>query len=292
MRILVTGVNGQVGFEIVRSLSIYGEILAPVRSELDLTRLEAVNDYLQATQPDVIVNAAAYTAVDKAETEQDLAFRINAELPAELAKYAQRNSAFLVHFSSDYVYPGSGDISWKETDEPAPLSTYGSSKLAGDEAIISSKANAVILRTSWVYSARGNNFMKTMLRLAKERKSLSVVADQVGAPTAARLLAQVATEFVAKRNEIESGVYHIAPKGETSWHGFANKIFELSRQLGEKLDIETVQAISTEEYPTPAKRPLNSRLNTNKIESELGIELPRWQSQLELTLKEYFGRFN
>ncbi|WP_027967608.1 dTDP-4-dehydrorhamnose reductase [Halomonas halocynthiae] len=302
MSLLITGGNGQVGFELQRQLCLLGEVHAPTRGELDLADENAVQGWLERHQPTLIVNAAAYTSVDKAENEPELARRLNAELPAQLASYAAEQSIPLVHYSSDYVYPGDGEQAWDESSPVGPLSVYGTSKLAGDEAIIASGCEHLIFRTSWVYSARGNNFMKTMLRLGGERDSLSVVSDQIGAPTPARLIAQVTmlaltihdSPLTTHRSpftiHIPSGVYHLAPRGETSWHGFACEIFKQAKDAGEKLAItpENVAAISTVEYPTPAQRPLNSRLLLDKLEQALGLELPRWQEQLALTLAEYF----
>ena len=287
MNILLLGKTGQVGFELHRTLSPLGTITAPGREKLDLTNERAVTDYLAQTQPNLIVNAAAYTAVDAAEENQQTAQRLNASLPKQLAEYAKANSARLVHFSSDYVYPGTGSEAWQETSPTGPLSVYGQTKLEGDEAIEQSGADHLIFRTSWVYSARGNNFMKTMLRLAKSKSELNIVADQIGAPTPARLIAQVTT--LAIHSQLKTGVYHLAPRGETSWHGFAQEIFSQARQAGEQLSIgpENAHAIPTSDYPTPAKRPLNSRMALNKLEDALSIRLPDWQSQLELTLGEY-----
>jgi dTDP-4-dehydrorhamnose reductase len=289
MNILITGGNGQVGFELQRSLALFGKILAPTRQQLDLSSACAVDDYLQAQQPDMIVNAAAYTAVDKAESEPQQARRLNAELPAQLAAYARANNILLVHYSSDYVYPGTGNTPFNEEAETGPLGVYGITKLEGDQAITASGCRHLIFRTSWVYSARGNNFMKTMLRLAKEKAALNVVADQIGAPTPARLIANVTAHAIARA--ISSGIYHLVPKGETSWHGFAQAIFKLAKEHDFPLSLhpENVIPIRTSEYPTPAQRPLNSRLSTDKLEQALGATLPHWQQQLELTFKEIFA---
>ncbi|WP_106478749.1 dTDP-4-dehydrorhamnose reductase [Phytohalomonas tamaricis] len=287
MKILVTGGSGQVGFELQRQLCLLGNILAPDRAQLDLANEEAVNTWLGQHQPELIVNAAAYTAVDKAESEPELAHRLNAALPAQLADYCHKHQATLVHYSSDYVYPGAGNAPWEETSGTGPLSVYGRTKLEGDEAVAASGCRYLIFRTSWVYSAHGNNFMKTMLRLGREREALNVVADQVGAPTPARLIAQV-TEY-ALRQGIDTGVYHLAPRETTSWHGFSQAIFHHALEAGETLAItpEAVTGIPTSEYPTPAKRPLNSRLSLNKLERALGVTLPDWRSQLALALTEY-----
>jgi len=320
LKILITGGTGQVGFELQRSLCLLGTVLAPTRQELDLTNPKAVAHWLEQHRPDLIVNAAAYTAVDKAEAEPELARRLNAELPAQLAEYSAARGQWLVHYSSDYVYPGSGDTPWQESDATGPLSVYGQTKLEGDEAIQASGCQHLIFRTSWVYSARGHNFMKTMLRLGREREALKVVSDQIGAPTPARLIAQVTAQALhalpltsealtspegahplplpphqrsAHQPEGRSlltphGTYHLAPKGETSWHGFAREIFRQAAAMGESLAItpDGVAEIPTAEYPTPAQRPLNSRLDCQALEHALGITLPSWQEQLALTLTE------
>ncbi|MEL7979623.1 dTDP-4-dehydrorhamnose reductase [Vreelandella titanicae] len=301
MNIFITGGNGQVGFELQRQFALFGNILAPTRQELDLTNTQAVDTYLAEHQPALILNAAAYTAVDKAESEPEQAKRLNAELPAQLAKYAAKHSIPLVHYSTDYVYPGDGEIPWQEDSPTAPHSVYGQTKLEGDQAVTQSGCQHLIFRTSWVYAARGNNFMKTMLRLSREREALSIVNDQIGAPTPARLIAQATALAFTIHNSpltthnsplsihIPSGIYHLAPRGETSWHGFACEIFEQARKAGETLAIKPQGAagIPTAEYPTPAQRPLNSRMNLSKLEAALGVTLPTWQSQLGLTLKEY-----
>lgn len=292
MKILLTGSRGQVGFELQRTLAPLGKVIAPTRAALDLADAQAVEQWLEREQPQLIVNAAAWTAVDLAESEEAAARRLNAELPAQLASWAARHDALLVHFSSDYVYPGDGSTAWQESSQPKPLSVYGQTKLAGDLAILESGAKHLIFRTSWVYSARGNNFMKTMLRLGGERDELRVVADQVGAPTSARLIANVATLATYRRlraDDIADGVYHLCPRGETSWQGFAQAIFTQAAALGYRLAItpERVLPIPAAEYPTPAQRPLNSRLSLQLIEATLGVELPDWQDELGTTLEEF-----
>jgi dTDP-4-dehydrorhamnose reductase len=290
MKILVTGGSGQVGFELIRSLSVFGDVLAPKRDELDLTDKKAVAEYLTKHQPQLIANAAAYTAVDKAESEPKEADRLNHLLPKQLAEYCLDNRAALIHFSSDYVYSGSGEKPYTEDSKTEPLSEYGRSKWAGDRAVIGSACNHVILRTSWVYSARGNNFMKTMLRLAAEREHLSVVNDQVGAPTPARLLAEVSAQATKPllAHDLQ-GVFHVSPRGETSWLGFAEAIFSKAVKLGTEIKVKQVKGIPTSEYPTPAKRPLNSRLALNKAEQALGLTMPGWEDVLEHTLTEYLN---
>lgn len=290
MNILLLGKTGQLGFELNRTLSPLGNMNAPSRPELDLSNEQAVAKYLSNTKPELIVNAAAWTAVDAAEVQRTDAERLNTGLPMQLAKYASANKASLVHYSSDYVYPGDGIQPWQETSLTGPLNHYGATKLQGDKAIISSGADYLIFRTSWVYSARGNNFMKTMLRLAQNKTELNVVADQVGAPTPARLIAQITT--LAIHRNIQSGIYHLAPTGETSWHEFSQEIFRLAKESGMQLSIDTekVYPISTSAYPTPATRPLNSRMEVAKLEKSLNIQMPCWQSQLSQTLSEYLEK--
>ncbi|XKF16902.1 dTDP-4-dehydrorhamnose reductase [Halomonas sp. BLK-85] len=296
----ITGGNGQVGFELQRQFAIFGTVLAPSRTELDLSDAQAVEAYLVKNKPDLIINAAAYTAVDKAESEPEQAQRLNAGLPAQLAEYAAANNAALVHYSSDYVYPGDGETPWQEDSPTGPLSVYGQTKLEGDDAVVNSGCQHLIFRTSWVYAARGNNFMKTMLRLGREREALNIVNDQIGAPTPARLIAQVTALATSPHSSLlsspqgahaspaHSAIYHLAPRGETSWHGFASEIFKQAREQGEALAItpENTGGIPTAEYPTPAQRPLNSRMALDKLENALGITLPSWQAQLALTLQE------
>ncbi|MCL7945115.1 dTDP-4-dehydrorhamnose reductase [Marinobacter sp. ATCH36] len=279
MNILLLGITGQVGFELHRTLSPLGTITAPGRDELNLLNEQAVTNYLAVKKPDLIVNGAAWTAVDAAEVHQSEAWRLNAGLPEQLAAYTKANNARLVHYSSDYVYPGTGETPWQETNPTGPVSHYGKTKLNGDRAIEKSGADYLIFRSSWVYSARGNNFMKTMLRLAESKTELNIVADQIGAPTPARLIAQITT--LAIHSKLETGLYHLAPEGETSWHGFAKEIFGLAGKNTK------TYPIPTSDYPTPAKRPLNSRVDMSKLKNALNVELPHWQSQLALTLREY-----
>lgn len=292
MKILITGTTGQVGYELCRSLACFGQLLTPQRQELDLANAEAVARYLANHKPDIIVNPAAWTAVDAAEQQTEACWQLNAALPAQLAEYAAATNAYLIHYSTDYVYPGTGDTPWQETDQPAPLSQYGKSKLAGDSAVLASGANAIIFRTSWVYAARGNNFMKTMLRLGQNRSELSVVADQFGAPTPARLIADVtalAVQRLVLKQAVTNGVYHLASSGYTNWQQFACKIFELATAAGVALAVNphSVKAIGTADYPTPAARPANSRLALTKTEQTFGIQLPHWASQLAVTLEDY-----
>lgn len=290
MNILLLGRTGQVGFELNRTLAPLGTIIAPSRLELDLTSKQAVDTFLYKFSPDLIVNAAAWTAVDAAEENRAEAERLNAGLPQQLATFAKDKEIRVFHYSSDYVYPGTGETPWKETSSPAPISYYGKTKLAGDQSIAESGADYVIFRTSWIYSARGNNFMKTMLRLAREKAELKVVADQFGAPTPARLIAQITT--LAIHSKLEGGLYNLAPTGEISWHGFAQAIFREAIKAREELalDARKVHPVPTSAYPTAAKRPLNSRMEVIKLERALNLQLPDWRSQLEMTLGEYLQK--
>ena len=297
MTILVAGGTGQVGFELQRALAPLGQIDAPPRNQLELLDPAAVNSYLKARNPDLIVNAAAYTAVDQAESESETAHALNARLPQILAEYAAEKGIWLIHYSSDYVYPGGGDAPWCETDAPGPLSVYGQTKLDGDVAIQNSGANHLIFRTSWVYSARGHNFMKTMLRLGAEKETLSIVNDQHGSPTPARLIAQVTalalyrvlTDPAARSAQ---GIYHLAPRGTTTWQEFASAIFQMASERGLQLKIDPTQVngMATQDYPTPATRPLNSRLAIDKSERTFGLQLPDWRQQLHQTITEYMEK--
>jgi dTDP-4-dehydrorhamnose reductase len=294
VKILLLGKNGQVGWELQRALAPLGKVVALGRNidEAglcgDLAALEGLADTVRRIAPDVIVNAAAYTAVDKAENEKDTADLINHRASGVLAREALELDAWLVHYSTDYVFDGTGDKPWLETDTTVPVNYYGASKLAGEEAIRQSGCKHLIFRTSWVYAARGNNFAKTMLRLAKDRKSLSVISDQIGAPTGAELLADVVAQAIprAVMNPDLAGTYHLAAGGETSWHAFAKLVIENARRQGIKLAVEKVEAIPTSAYPTPARRPLNSRLNTTKLTERFGLNLPHWEVGVTRMLAE------
>ncbi|MBY0235056.1 MAG: dTDP-4-dehydrorhamnose reductase [Burkholderiaceae bacterium] len=291
MKILLLGKNGQVGWELQRALAPLGELVALDRSEgADLANPEVLRATVRAVAPQVIVNAAAYTAVDKAETEQDLALQINAQAPGLLAEEAKQLGAVLVHYSSDYVFDGSGNTPRSEDAATGPLSIYGRSKLQGEDAIRASGCQHLILRTSWVYAARGGNFAKTMLRLAAEREQLKVIADQIGAPTGADLLADLTAQMLPaiKAKPEFSGTYHAVASGETSWHAYAQYVIEFARARGQALRVapEQVLAIPTRDYPTPAQRPLNSRLCTAKLQAAFGLRLPHWQQGVERMLME------
>ncbi|MGJ7548724.1 dTDP-4-dehydrorhamnose reductase [Pseudomonas alloputida] len=298
MKILLLGKNGQVGWELQRALAPLGEVIAPDRQgsgELcgDLADLEGLAATVRQVAPDVIVNAAAYTAVDKAESEQALAALINAEAPGVLAREAAALGAWLIHYSTDYVFDGSGQSCWQEDAPTGPLSVYGRSKLEGERAIEASGARAVVLRTSWVYAARGHNFAKTMLRLAAERDALNVVADQFGAPTGAELIADVTAHILRQITNAAdasqlAGTYHLAAAGETSWHGFARFVLAHagSKGVALKVSAEQVGAISTEDYPVPAPRPRNSRLALDKLESTFKLKMPLWEQGVQRMLDE------
>ncbi len=294
MKILLFGKNGQVGWELQRSLAPLGELvaLASDSQELcgDLTNLAGIARTVRAVAPDVIVNAAAHTAVDQAESEPERARTLNALAPGVLAQEAQRSGAWLVHYSTDYVFDGSGDTPWLETDPTGPLNVYGQTKLEGEAAIRDSGCNHLIFRTSWVYAARGGNFAKTMLRLARERDSLAVINDQIGAPTGADLLADVtahALRTAMQRPEL-GGLYHLAASGQTSWYDYARFVIDHARQAGNDIKVapEAIQPVPTSAFPTAARRPLNSRLDTRKLQTTFGLRLPPWQDGITRMLTE------
>ena len=293
MKILLLGKGGQVGWELQRSLAPLGEVIALEFDSTDhcgdFTDLAGLAETVRKVAPDVIVNAAAHTAVDKAESEPELVRTINALAPGVLADEAEKLGAWLVHYSTDYVFNGSGTTPWKETDATGPLGVYGQTKLEGEQAVARCTRH-LIFRTSWVYAARGANFAKTMLRLAKERDELKVIADQIGAPTGAELLADVtahAIRTVQTRPEL-AGLYHLAAAGETSWHGYAQFVIDYARQTGQPIRIqpEAIEAIPTSAYPTPAQRPHNSRLDTTKLQSTFGLVLPDWKNGVHRMLTE------
>ncbi|MBK6862619.1 MAG: dTDP-4-dehydrorhamnose reductase [Ideonella sp.] len=298
MKILLLGKNGQVGWELQRALAPLGDLVAldfdsPGPHRADFTQPETLAATVRALAPQVIVNAAAHTAVDKAESEPDLVHRINAAAPAVLAREAAALGAWLVHYSTDYVFDGSGSAPWVEDAPAGPLSVYGRTKLDGENGIRASDCAHLILRTSWVYAARGGNFARTMLRLAAERDSLSVIADQVGAPTGAELLADVTAHALrsAIANPGLAGTYHAAAAGETSWHGYACHVIEFARAAGQTIRVkpQRIEPIATTAYPTPARRPLNSRLDTRKLRNAFGLTLPDWRTGVERMLSEVLG---
>lgn len=293
MKILLTGCNGQVGWELARALLPLGDIIAVNRSQVDLSDPDGLRRIVQKVSPDVIVNPAAYTAVDKAETDRDMAFLINAEAPRVLAEEAAKSAALLIHYSTDYVFDGTKNAPYTEDDATHPVNVYGQSKLAGEQAIQAAGADHLILRTSWVYAARGQNFLKTILRLAAEREELAIVADQIGSPTWARLIAETTAHILRqsllerRQGHFNSGVYNLTSVGETSWHGFAQAIVEIARQQGmPALKNRIINPIPTTAYPAPAKRPLNSRLSTDRLEQRFGLKMPSWDAALRLCMAD------
>lgn len=293
MKILVLGSQGQVGWELVRSLLPLGEVIALTRAEADLAQPDSLRAVIRRHQPALIVNAAAYTAVDKAESDEALACAINATAPGILAEEAKRCGALLIHYSTDYVFDGALDRPYVETDPPNPQSVYGRSKLAGEQAIAAAGTDYLILRTSWVYGARGHNFMRTMLRLAAERETLRIVADQTGAPTWSRWIAD-ATAHVARsahrrmmEGDFSSSLYHLTCAGSTTWHGFASAIIEQYRALhpASTLAVREVVPIATAEYPLPAFRPANSRLDHSRLLNDYDISAPPWREAMNLCLE-------
>lgn len=294
MKILLLGKDGQVGWELQRSLAPLGQVLAlNSRSQAhcgDLTNLPGLAETVRAYAPDVIVNAAAYTAVDKAESDREQAFKVNAEAVGVLARAAVDCGALLVHYSTDYVFPGQGTHAWREDDVVGPLNAYGESKLAGEQAIQAAGCQHLIFRTCWVYAARGNNFAKTMLRLAAERDGLGVIDDQHGAPTGAELIADITAHAITaiRRDPALAGLYHLAAAGETTWCGYARYVLEQAAALGVplKAHAEQVNPLATDAYPTPAKRPANSRLDTHKLQQAFALTLPDWRLGVARMLTE------
>ncbi|MGE0351093.1 dTDP-4-dehydrorhamnose reductase [Hydrogenophaga sp.] len=297
MKILLLGKNGQVGWELQRSLAPLGVLIALDRHSGDadggcgdLTEPDGLRATVLRHRPDVIVNAAAYTAVDKAESEPELARTVNALSPGVLAEAARETGALLVHYSTDYVFDGSGRTPWREGAATGPLSVYGRTKLDGEQAIIGAGARHLIFRTSWVYAARGGNFARTMLRLAQERERLTVIDDQWGAPTGAELIADVTAHAIAQaeRGTAGAGTYHLAAAGETSWNGYARFVIETARTLQPSLPLKAqdVARVPTSAFPTPAQRPLNSRLDTSRLRETFGLALPDWRSGVQRMLTE------
>ncbi|XVJ68872.1 MAG: dTDP-4-dehydrorhamnose reductase [Rhizobacter sp.] len=295
MKILLLGKNGQVGWELQRALAPLGEVVAldfdsPGDLRADFSQPELLSATVRAVAPHIIVNAAAHTAVDKAESEPDLARAINATAPGVLARAAAASGAWLMHYSTDYVFNGQGNQPWKEDDTTGPLSVYGLTKLEGENLIRQSGCQHLIFRTSWVYAARGGNFAKTMLRLAKERDRLTVIDDQVGAPTGADLLADLtahALRTALQRPQV-SGTYHAVASDHTHWHGYAQHVIEFARAAGQAIKVaaDQIAAVPTSAFPTPAKRPANSRMDTTKLQNTFGVNLPAWQFGVERMLNE------
>ncbi len=296
MKILLLGKNGQVGWELQRSLAPLGEVLALDRYSAphcgDLSQPEQLAQTVLAYKPDFIVNAAAHTAVDKAESEPDLARLLNAQAPAALAQAAAQVGAWLVHYSTDYVFDGSGSHARQEGEGTGPLNVYGQTKLEGEKAIVASGCKSLIFRTSWVYAARGGNFAKTMLRLAQDREKLTVIDDQHGAPTGADLIADVTAHAIRRllntQNISLGGVYHLVASGETTWHGYANHVIEEAKRLSPAVGwtVGEVAPVPTSAFATPATRPLNSRLCTAKLQQAFGLVLPPWQQGVDRMLAE------
>lgn len=295
MKALLLGANGQVGQELLRALAPLGQVVATTRSGVlpngkacevaDFNQPDSLAVLLQRIRPDVVVNAAAYTAVDRAEEDQEAAWRANADSPGVLARWCAQEKVPLVHYSTDYVFDGQGQRPYREDDATAPLGVYGASKLAGEEAIRAAGGRHLIFRTAWVYASHGQNFLRTMLRVGAEREELKVVADQIGTPTPAALIADVTAQAIQHPAEL-SGTWHLTANGETSWHGFAAAIFAGAQARGLIARAPKVLPITTAEYPTKAKRPAYSRLDTGRLQADLGIVLPDWQEGLARVMDE------
>lgn len=296
MKLLLLGKGGQVGWELQRSLAPLGELVAldfdSTDFNADFSRPEQLAETVLKVRPDVIVNAAAHTAVDKAESEPEFARKLNATSPGVVAEAAQQIGALMVHYSTDYVFDGSGSKPWKEDDATGPLSVYGSTKLEGEQLVARHCAKHLIFRTSWVYAARGGNFAKTMLRIAKERDKLTVIDDQFGAPTGAELLADITAHAIRAtlQDPSKAGLYHAVAGGVTTWHGYARFVIEQAKAAGVELKAgpDAVEPVPTTAFPTPAKRPHNSRLDTSRLQSTFGLVLPEWQSGVARMLRETF----
>ncbi|RSL16413.1 dTDP-4-dehydrorhamnose reductase [Edaphobacter aggregans] len=296
--ILLTGATGQVGGELLNTLSPLGEVIAPLRSTLDLINLQSIRDTIRTLRPRWIVNPAAYTAVDKAETEPDLAYAINRDAVRVIGEEAATIGAGVIHFSTDYVFDGTGTKPYVETDPTNPVSVYGASKLAGEQTLAQSGAAHLIFRTSWVYGARGKNFLLTILKLAREREHLRVIGDQYGAPTWSRDLAQMTAHVIDQAEAAangqnltaplvdSSGVYHISGAGETTWYGFAAEAVRQQREREPGIRFAEIEAIPATEYPLPAKRPANSRLNCTKLQQRFNWRMPNWHESLQKVLAE------
>ena len=297
MRVLLTGGNGQIGFELRRAFSVFAQVIAPCKQELDIGSADSILAWVRRHRPELIVNAAAYTAVDQAEAEPEKARRINAEAVGLLAEEADRLNAWLVHYSTDYIFNGEKTAPYEEDDQADPLSVYGRTKFEGEERIRQRQAKHLIFRTSWVYAARGNNFVKTILRLAKDKERLNVIADQQGAPTSAELIADVTALALHRIGQMESstavaGTYHLAAQGETSWHGYAQYILNVAKDSGVSLKAGPgeVHPIPTEAYPLPARRPRNSRLSVSKLTRIFRVHLPDWRDHVLRVVQELADR--
>lgn len=297
MKILLLGKNGQVGWELQRSLAPLGEVISLDRNGLnqwcgDLSKPDQIYQTIVDIAPNVVVNASAYTAVDLAETEQDMANLINHVAVGKIAEACAQIKALLVHYSTDYVFDGEGTSIFNETDVLKPLNAYGQTKALGEQAIQNAQCNYLIFRTSWVFAQKGKNFLKTMLTLSQQREELSIIDDQIGAPTSAELIADVSAHAIVQtlRDQTKIGIYHLVASGETSWFEYANYIFEQAKNLGVNLAIQQVNPIPTAAYPTPAKRPHNSRLNNQKIQHAFQIYLPDWKVYVQRTVIEVFHK--
>ena len=288
MRVLVTGVTGQVGGALLGALNGKANVVAAPRAVLDLAQAETIASALDWIAPDLIINPAAYTAVDRAEDERDLAYRINGEAPGHIASWAASHGVPLIHLSTDYVYDGAGERPWREDDATGPLSVYGASKLAGEDAVRAAGPPHLVIRTSWVYAAQGANFLRTIARLARERAELRIVADQFGAPTSAALIADAVSRIVAtngaalaERFAAAGGLVHMTASGETNWHGFATAIVDGLKARGVALAATRITPIATADYPTKARRPANSRLDLTRLRHVFGVTTPPWDDALE-----------
>ena len=296
MKILLLGKNGQVGFELDRSLQPLGQVYALDRHSNadglcgDVANFDAMTHAFDQIRPDIVVNGAAYTAVDKAETDTVQAQLINHLAVKHLAELAKQHQALLIHYSTDYVFDGTGETAWTEEDSTGPINVYGQTKRQGELALEQSGANFINLRTSWVYGTHGNNFIKTMLKLGASRETLGIIADQIGSPTGASLIADITAQIIRQYQlnptSIEMGHYHLAARGECSWYDYAKFIFDVAREMGADLKVKQVNAIGTADYPTPAKRPHNSRLNTSKLQRNFSLHLPHWQQGVRQVLGE------
>lgn len=293
MKLLLTGCHGQLGFELQRSLAPLAEVIALAKNDCDLSDAPALRNLIKQTKPDGIINAAAYTAVDKAESDVEVATRVNTDAPRIIGEEASKYGAFVFHYSTDYVFEGTGTQPYQEADTPNPQNVYGQTKLAGEQALMEACQQSLIMRTSWVVGAHGGNFAKTMLRLAADRDSLNVVADQFGAPTSAALLADITAQLVSRMKLLPNerfpfGIYHVAASGETSWHAYAQFVIGEALKAGKKLkaSLNSVRPIATADYPVPAKRPSNSRLDTTLFQQTFGLRLPDWQDGVRHVLQQ------
>jgi dTDP-4-dehydrorhamnose reductase len=291
MKIILFGKNGQVGYELQRTLLSFGQIIALSRNDLDIEDIDSLRELLHDLEPDMIVNASAYTQVDEAENNIELVYKVNFEAVSIMANYIHHNNGLMVHYSTDYVFDGNKLNAYVESDITNPINIYGKSKLAGEQAIINSNCNALIFRTSWVFSKNGNNFIKTILKQAKEKSSLKVISDQYGTPTSAELIADITAIAISayRTGKISKGIYHLTAKGKTSWHELACHVIKYALVNGMiiKLKPEKIYAITSEEYPLIAKRPMNSCLNTDALCNELGIKLPNWKLHVNRVIDQF-----